>query len=202
MIAICLVIVDRLFHEDIWRAWLSQADHPDARYSARLFIQAKHPEKVQSEWVRQFVIPISFCPTWNSPEVVRAMLATADEAIKYEQNGSVCDRFIFGTEFCIPIRSLEDTGRIVFEQEKSWLAARHLPSDNWEKAHCFDAVKSTMIPPEVFDLTELNDLDCLGLFHLIYSTLSGGVEKLTRLDSLNATPRCGSPRSRTSIRWL
>jgi hypothetical protein len=101
-LAICLVIVDSLPHEDIWRAWLGDVDiagsdsictgalaaesdahtsesqvsscatdNADNRFRARLFIHAKHPEKITSPWVQSCLIPAEKChkPEWNSPEV-------------------------------------------------------------------------------------------------------------------------------------
>ena len=104
-LAICLVIVDSLPHEDIWRAWLGDTNgagsdsistgatalaaesdahtsesqvssnatgNADNRFRARLFIHAKHPEKITSPWVQSCLIPAEKChkPEWNSPEVV------------------------------------------------------------------------------------------------------------------------------------
>jgi hypothetical protein len=89
-IAICLVIVDELHHEAIWRRWLGEdseieGDRNDMRdrkrvlphdntspssssysssdradegpgvkqeYRARLFIHAKYPDRIKSQWVR------------------------------------------------------------------------------------------------------------------------------------------------------
>ncbi len=145
---ICLTIVDRLIHEDIWKEWVLQGEDSSSRYCARLFIQAKNPEKIESEWVRKHLISKTFRPTWNSPEVIRAMLATADAALKYSSD-SHCERLIFCTEYCIPIVSLQQAGELAFKQDKSWLNARHDYTNNWENIHCFSAVKSSMIPPKV-----------------------------------------------------
>lgn len=85
-----IVIVDTLHHENIWKSWLS---HTNSKYCAKLVIHAKNPEKVVSPWVRQKCIPISFHPEWNSPEVIRAMLAVLEEATK----DVTYQRFIFAT---------------------------------------------------------------------------------------------------------
>ena len=66
-IAICLVIVDGLYHEDIWRRWIAGGE--DTPYRAELYIHAKFPEKISSEWVRQRTLQGSFRPEWNSIEV-------------------------------------------------------------------------------------------------------------------------------------
>lgn len=89
-IAICLVIVDDLPHEGIWRAWIEQAS---SKYKAQLFIHAKHPDRIQSPWVRSRTLDKTFSPEWNSPEVIRAMLATLSWAL----DDKSCGRFVFGT---------------------------------------------------------------------------------------------------------
>jgi hypothetical protein len=160
MLAICMVIVDQLHHEAIWQSWISQGSLKGSKYRVRLFIQAKNPEAVASDWVRQFLIPMTFRPAWNSPEVVRAMLGTLDTALQYlhddddDDNGHYhqflrCERFLFCTEYCLPLRSLTETGDLAFAQDRSWLTARHEAVDSWEQTHCFQAVDQTVIPPAV-----------------------------------------------------
>lgn len=108
-IAVCLVIVDCLLHEDLWRSWVESSNVVCA---AELYIHAKHPDAVKSPWVRQRLLPGTFLPEWNSVEVdlfhdsttssshmfcrqvVRAMLAVLEVAVK-DQN--YCDRFLFAT---------------------------------------------------------------------------------------------------------
>ena len=62
------MIVDNLYHEDIWRHWCdsyqvnshnisgnrSEEAPIEMVYRARLFIHAKHPERIKSEWVRTY----------------------------------------------------------------------------------------------------------------------------------------------------
>ena len=143
-IAICLVIVEELLHEDIWRQWIedNNTNINDRIYKAKLFIHAKNPEKIKSEWVKSYTLPHSYRPEWNSPEVVRAMLAMLTEAIKDE----TCGRFVFGTESCLPIYTLQDAGKILFKEDISWLQARKTPESQWESAACFQSVDQTIIP--------------------------------------------------------
>ena len=68
-IAVCLVIVDCLFHEDIWRRWV---DGSNDVYSAELYIHAKNPDAVTSLWARQRLLRGTFRPEWNSVEVAVA----------------------------------------------------------------------------------------------------------------------------------
>ena len=96
---------------------------------------------------RQRTLDVTFKPEWNSPEVIRAMLAVLQAALNDED--ASFDRFIFLTESCVPIYDLQDLGDRLFQDECSWMDAFHLPQSKWEKAACFDSVDSSIIPPEV-----------------------------------------------------
>lgn len=141
-IAICLIIVEELLHEDIWRQWIDDNNSNDKLFKAKLVIHAKNPEKIKSEWVKAHALKHSHRPEWNSPEVVRAMLAVLTEAIKDE----TCGRFVFGTESCLPMYSLQETGKILFKDDMSWLQARNTPESQWESAACFQSLDQTIIP--------------------------------------------------------
>jgi len=144
-IAVCLVIVDELFHEAIWKEWVEQGVSATSRYEARLFIHAKNPERIESPWVQSCLLQgETFKPEWNSPEVIRAMLACLKEAIDH---GFGAGRFVFGTESCIPIHPLEHVGDCLFAEDVSWLNAFDTGKSNWETGACFLAVDPTLIPP-------------------------------------------------------
>lgn len=144
-IAICLVIVDELYHEEIWRRWLETSG--ESSYEAELFIHAKSPDKVESNWVRDHLISKSFRPEWNSVEVVRAMLQLLSTSLA--SHSGIFRRFLFATESCIPITSLAECGDILFSDEKSWVNAYNTPESLWEDAHCFKAVNRDIIPSKV-----------------------------------------------------
>ena len=97
-VAVCLVIVDKLHHEAIWKAWEESLYDNPSNFKARIIIHAKHPESIDSAWVKQRLVPLTYRPEWNSPEVIRAMLATMNEGLRDPHVG----RFVFGTESCIP----------------------------------------------------------------------------------------------------
>ncbi|RYH31053.1 hypothetical protein EON65_03590 [archaeon] len=153
-IAICLVIVDKLYHEEIWKGWLksystsisSSAPHT---YHAKLFIHAKYPDRIQSEWVKQHTVPYTFLPDWNSPEVVRAMVALLHEATSSYESSKQYHRMIFATESCIPCCTLGELGDALMADEKSWLDAYNIPQTRYEAAYCFDAVDQAVIPRKV-----------------------------------------------------
>lgn len=141
-IVICLVIVDKLHHEEIWRHWMEKGSI--RRVKTRLLIHAKHPEKVVSEWVKAHTIKESFTPEWNSIEVVRALLALLEEGL----TDTTSARFLFGTESCIPLYSAEHICKTLLSDDKSWACVRHRPESKWEAACCFHAVDPEVIPPE------------------------------------------------------
>lgn len=148
-IAICIVIVDQLYHEEIWKKWMDTGNtETESPYVAEIFVHSKHPEKIESTWLRERLIDKLFFPDWNSPEVVRAML----QLLNFSLNRSpeiVFERFIFCTESCIPVRSLAECGISLFSGEKSWVPAYNVPESSWEDAHCFKAVNRDVIPPKV-----------------------------------------------------
>lgn len=152
-IAVCIVIVDDLYHEEIWKRWCTDSQN----FGAELFIHAKYPAKIESPWVKERLVERTFDPEWNSPEVVRAMLELLSSAIS-KQNRTIdgeFERFIFATESCIPICSLEDAGRLLFEESKSWLQAYDIPKSRWEQGWCFESVDRRVIPREVKFLFEI-----------------------------------------------
>lgn len=115
-------------------------------YTAELFIHAKKPENVTSEWVKARLIDVTFNPQWNSVEVVQAMLSTLDTAL---QHPAFCGRFVFGTETCLPLLPLQRMGEVLFAQECSWLSAYHTPEDKYDAAAAFAAVNSEIVPAKV-----------------------------------------------------
>lgn len=151
-IAICCVIVDDLPHEEIWKAWLAQSNE---KHSARLFVHAKEPQKVRSSWVKQHLIDVTFNPAWNSVEVIQAMLSTLDQALRYSDvtagsiTGRCCERFVFCTESCLPLCSLQETADALCAEDCSWLSAYHTPVDKYDTAASFGAVNKDIVPPKV-----------------------------------------------------
>lgn len=141
-IAVCLVIVDKLNHEHIWRRWMEQSE--ESGYQTSLHIHAKHPDRISSPWVRKRTLDHTFSPEWNSPEVIRAVLAVIKDALQNPDTG----RLVLGTESCLPIMTLKEAGDLLFAEEVSWLQAYHKAKHTYEEQKCFWAVDRTMIPPE------------------------------------------------------
>jgi len=141
VVAVCLVIVDKLPHEAIWRHWIESSTQ---EYSARLFIHAKNPDKIASPWVAAHTLPHTYSPEWNSPEVVRAMLYVLEAALQDAE----CQRFVLGTESCIPIHSLSHIAEELYKEDVSWLDAYNNHKSLWELGTCFRAVNPQMIPTQ------------------------------------------------------
>lgn len=165
-IAICLVIVDTLFHEEVWRHWIEQGEIADCKYKAQLFIHAKHPERITSPWVQERLIDVTFRPDWNSVEVVQSLLSVLDAALQYSSESKpsrtdaisaskhigACGRFILATESCLPLYDLETTGEMLYKEDCSWLKAYHTPQGSWEAGTCFRSVDPDIVPPKVIVL--------------------------------------------------
>ncbi len=141
-VAICVIIIDELIHEDIWREW----SETGRQSSAQFYIHAKHPNRIKSEWVRKRLITESYKPEWNSIEVVRALLAVLSAAVNDVEPAG---RYVFCTESCIPVRTLDEVCGELYEEDVSWLDARHTPRNTWERLNCFLPVDPAVIPPLV-----------------------------------------------------
>jgi hypothetical protein len=142
-IAICIIIVDELPHEDIWQRWLDGGG--SGEYEGKIVIHAKHPSRITSPWMRERLISKSFTPEWNSPEVIRAILACLEAACEDED----VIRCVSATESCIPLFSLQETGVRLCYDENSWLDAYQTPKSAWEAGNCFRAVNDKIIPLQV-----------------------------------------------------
>ena len=156
----CLVIVDTLYHEEIWRHWIEQGERAEGNYKAQLFIHAKHPERITSPRVQERLIDVTFRPDWNSVEVVQSLLSVLDAALKYfpniddtrSTNGNTastqvgaCGRFILTTESCLPFYDLETTGEMLYKEDCSWLKAYHTPQGGWDAGTCFRSVVFSLL---------------------------------------------------------
>ena len=138
-LALLFIIIDELPHEAIWRRWLASTECGGK--GCRVLIQAKHPERVSSDWVRAHLIGQSFRPEWGSIELVRASLALLAAAV----DDPLTQRFAFASESCIPIRPLAEVVDALWASEKSWLHAWSQPQTGNEQ-HNQNAVDSGVIP--------------------------------------------------------
>lgn len=145
-VGICIVIVDSLPHEAIWAEWANEVNEGSSgEYKAKIAIHAKHPDRIKSEWVRERLVPLTYQPDWNSPEVIRAMLTVMNECLR----DPCCGRFVFATESCVPLYRLNYIGEVLFKEDASWLNAFNRGKSTWETQTCFRSVNDKIIPPNV-----------------------------------------------------
>lgn len=110
----------------------------------KVWIHAKHPERVTSQWVRSRLLPISFRPEWGSVEITRAeieLLRTALEASTSTQ------RFLFASESCLPVLPLDAAADALFGSEpRSWVNARPTPNNGYSNQQQFDPLLAAGMP--------------------------------------------------------
>ena len=80
---------------------------------AKLYIHAKNPEHIQSQWVKSKTIPITHRPNWNDVRIIRAILSLIEAALKNEQTTHI----LLCTESCIPVATLREVARSVLLDE-------------------------------------------------------------------------------------
>ncbi|KAL7529128.1 hypothetical protein ACHAXR_002806 [Thalassiosira sp. AJA248-18] len=80
---------------------------------AELYVHAKNPECVRSEWLRSKTLPISHRPNWNDVRIVRAIISLLEAALRDE----LTTHILLCTESCIPVATLAETARSVLLDE-------------------------------------------------------------------------------------
>ena len=128
-IAICATIVQDFPHEPLWKLWMNETGGDitintktesnekkagvesnitnksfQINTSAELYVHAKKPEGIQSEWLRSKTLPVTHRPDWNDVRIIRAMLSLLEAALKNAKTTHV----IFCTESCIPVATLKE----------------------------------------------------------------------------------------------
>jgi hypothetical protein len=141
-LAIGIIIIDSLPHEDIWRRWAEDFGAGNDGVKVQFLVHAKFPDRVKSEWVKQRLTKVSFAPEWGSIELVRAALQLVEEAVENPQ----VQRFVLASESCIPIVPLADAIDSLWASSASWVHAWHAPDSGNEKYNQFFAVPTETIP--------------------------------------------------------
>lgn len=70
---LCFIIIDKLPHEVIWRTWLQQGG-TELQNRVKICIHAKYPRDVDSDWVRERLVPFNLHPGWGSIDLTAVML--------------------------------------------------------------------------------------------------------------------------------
>ena len=118
-------------------------------YGVKVYIHAKFPSKLKSDWSRRHLIRdkdgqiINFKPNWGATEVTRALLKLFEIALLDRE----VERLCYASESCLPICSFRDAAKLLFETEKSWLKAYQTPVDGYDTM-MMNAVNRNAIPKE------------------------------------------------------
>jgi Core-2/I-Branching enzyme len=132
VLAVMLVIIDALPHEALWREWMqSCSDDSFAdrdRVEVRFWIHAKYPSQVQSEWVKERLLPNSHRPKWGSIEITLAMIDLAKAAIADPEVG----RLLYASETCIPLAPLQEAAFELWRTEQSWVNYSMTPTNGYD----------------------------------------------------------------------
>ena len=132
-IAFLFLIVDTLPYEELWKAWIGKIT------DSCVHIHAKHPERIRSAWVRQHLITapsgdiVTYRPDWGSVELVRAMLALLQAALRDRQVGRLC----FLSESCLPAVDPVVAERTIQAATRSWLDVKFRPNNGYSALHQF-----------------------------------------------------------------
>lgn len=141
-IGLLFIIIDDLPHEAIWRLWIEEGskklrdqwaqDHPDCTVPhVRVWVHAKHPERVRSSWVQERLVKtFHLSPAWGSIEITSVMLKMLTEAVSVDKRVS---KFIFASESCIPIEPFEVAWRDLVEDNSSWVNYTSTPNNGFSK---------------------------------------------------------------------
>lgn len=118
-LGILIMIVDDFPNESFWKIWLDNIEQQQAeqqaggeKYKVRLWFHAKHPHRLQSEFVRsRLVQSFQLSPDWGSVDLTKTMVLMLREAMKEEPD---IEKFVFASESCLPIRSLPEVIHTVY----------------------------------------------------------------------------------------
>ena len=160
-LTIMMIIIDNLPHEAIWRTWLERAS-VESRKKVRLLIHAKNPHLVVSEWVhRHLCKTVQLSPSWGSLELTEVMVRLLEESFDLEQTLELpgmfgkdpnsfekSDRgsayFLFVSESCIPIRSLDETIARLDSEKASWLNFTDKATNGYAQQQQFDKLRGVI----------------------------------------------------------
>jgi hypothetical protein len=142
-LALLFLVIDGLPFEDQWREWLRRQD---GRTEVKVWVHAKHPEKISSSWVRKRLLPTSYRPAWGSVEITRAELELLRVAI---EDPAGMQRFLFASESCLPLLPLDQAADALFATvSKSWLNFTNVPNNGYSNQQQFQPLISVGVPRE------------------------------------------------------
>ena len=129
---------------------VTATETPENNPNVRVFVHAKFPERVRSQWLRSRLIGQSFKPAWGSVEITRAMLALVEGALTAVPADVAPDmRLVFASESCLPIVPLNVAARALWSQDASWLDVKSKPRNGYNgSAQWVPIEKSAAVPAE------------------------------------------------------
>eukprot|EP00804_Cyclotella_cryptica_P011309 CCRYP_007793-RB/>CCRYP_007793-RB protein AED:0.13 eAED:0.15 QI:101/0.33/0.25/1/0.33/0.25/4/0/477 len=81
--------------------------------SAEMYVHAKNPERIRSEWLRSKTLAVTHRPNWNDVRIIRAMLSLLEVALRDERTTHI----LFCTESCIPVVTMKEAARSILLDE-------------------------------------------------------------------------------------
>jgi hypothetical protein len=143
-LALLFLVIDGLPFEAQWREWLRRQD---GRTEVKVWVHAKHPEKVSSSWLRERLLPTSFRPAWGSVEITRAELELLRVAV---EDPAGMQRFLFASESCLPLLPLDQAADALFgtAPPQSWVNYTHVPNNGYSNQQQFQPLISAGVPSE------------------------------------------------------
>ena len=143
-LGILLLIIDDLPLEAFWRVWLEAYNESATRGEVRLWVHAKHPERVRSQWVRdRFVKTFQLRPEWGSVEITSCMFKMLKEAMT---DAPDIAKFAFASESCLPIMPLGEVFDVIDVENKacgensSWVQYINTPNNGYARQQQWDAL--------------------------------------------------------------
>lgn len=98
MLCFCFLIIDGLNKEDSWKAFFDNID----QNKYRIVVNAKFPEKVESEFLKKYLIKDSISCEWGKYELINAELKLYAEGLLLG-----CKNFILLSESHIPLHNFD-----------------------------------------------------------------------------------------------
>lgn len=137
-VALLFVTIDGLPLEHVWRAWMREYHS-----NVHVFIHAKYPHKIQSDWVRRHLVLTELQPEWGSLDIVKVQLKLLDRAL------TTCGatKFCFLSESCVPVTPCR---RLVDEVIRhSVLNTRQQPENGYVEQRQFQPLREFLTDSQI-----------------------------------------------------
>jgi len=152
VLGLLFIIIDKLPFESVWRLWLKECSACH-QMRVRIWIHAKFPKNVTSPWVQERLVKsFQLKPDWGSLELTDVMIRMLKEAVEGEEGGGSGGlpptHFVFVSESCVPIASLDKTMReISLSRNVSWMNYNTTSTNGYAQQGQFDVLKG-IIPAQ------------------------------------------------------